>query len=49
MDIINLEMMSLGFVPGYEAHELDEIEMAVDPLSWNLADKIEDILLPRRG
>ena len=29
---INLETMSLGFAPGYEAHELDEIEMVVAPL-----------------
>ena len=48
-DIIDLEMMSLGFAPGYEAHELEEMEMAVAPLSWELADKIEDIVLPRRG
>ena len=32
-DIINLETMSLGFMPGYEAHELEEIETAVAPLS----------------
>ena len=48
-DSINLETMSLGFTPGYEAHELDEIETAVAPLSRNLTDKIEDIVLPRRG
>ena len=45
-DSIDLETMSLGFMPGYEAHELDEIETAVAPLSWNLADKIKDIVLP---
>ena len=45
-DSIDLEMMSLGFTPGYEAHELDDIETAVTPLSRDLADKIEDILLP---
>ena len=45
-DNIDLEMMSLGFTPGYEAYELDEIETAVAPLSWDLADKIEDIVLP---
>ena len=49
VDIIDLEMMSLGFTPGYEAFELDEIEMAVAPLAWNLVDKVEDIVLPRRG
>ena len=41
--------MSLGFVPGYEASELDEIETAVAPLTWNLAEKVEDIILPWRG
>ena len=33
MDSIDLETMSLGFAPGYEAHELDEIETAVASLS----------------
>ena len=46
---IDLETMSLGFAPGYEASELDEIEMAVAPLARNLANKVEDIILPRRG
>ena len=45
-DIIDPEMMSLSFAPGYEAHELEEIETAVAPLSQVLADKIEDIVLP---
>ena len=45
-DSIDLEMMSLGFALGYEAYERDEIETAVAPLSWDLADKIEDIVLP---
>ena len=49
VDSIDLETMSLGFAPGYEASELDEIETVVAPLSRNLADKIEDIVLPRRG
>ena len=48
-DNIELEMMSLGFAPSYEAHELDEIEMVVAPLSWDLVDRIEDIVLPWRG
>ena len=47
-DSINLEMMSLSFTPGYEAHELDEIETVVAPLSWDLANRIEDRVLPRR-
>ena len=48
-DSIDLETMSPGFTPGYEDFELDEIETAVAPLAWNLADKVEDIVLPRRG
>ena len=48
-DSIDLETMSLGFAPGYKASELDEIEKAVAPLARNLADKVEDIVLPRRG
>ena len=46
---IYLEVMSLGFVPGYEASELDEIKMAMTPIAWNLANRIKDIALPRRG
>ena len=38
---IDLETMSHGFVPGYEAHELEEMETAVSPLSQDLADRIE--------
>ena len=48
-DSIDLETMSLGFAPGYEASKLDEIETAVAPLMWNLVDKVKDIVLPRRG
>ena len=44
-----METMSLGFAPGYEASELDEIEKAVAPIAWNLAEKIEEIVLPQRG
>ena len=40
--------MSLGFAPGYENSELDEIEKAVTPLAWNLADMLKDIVLPPR-
>ena len=46
---IDLETMSLGFAPSYEASELDEIEKAVAPIARNLADKVEEIVLPRRG
>lgn len=48
-DSIELDTMSLGFALGYEASELDEIETAVAPLARNLADKVEDIVLPQRG
>ena len=33
VDSIDLETMSLGFVPGYEASELDEIEKVVAPIA----------------
>jgi len=49
MDSIDLETMSLGVTLGYEASELDEKETAVAPLVQNLADKVEDIVLPQRG
>ena len=48
-DNINLRAMSLGFMPGYELSELDEIEAAVTPLAESLVSKIEDMVLPRRG
>ena len=40
--------MSLGFAPGYEASELDEIEKVVTPTVRNLADRMKDIVLPLR-
>ena len=43
---INLRAMSLGFTPGYELSELDEIEVVVTPLAESLARKIEDMVLP---
>jgi len=49
VDNIDLETMSLCFTPGYEAFELDEIETVVAPLAWDLADRVEDIVLPPRG
>ena len=48
-DSIDLEMMSHGFMPSYEVHELEEMEAMVAPLSQDLADRIEGIVLPRRG
>jgi len=44
-DIINREMMSHDFMLGYEAHELEEMEMVVAPLLQDLADRIESIVL----
>ena len=41
--------MSLGFAPGYEPSELDEIEATVTPLAETLVSKVEDMVLPRRG
>jgi len=46
---INLGAMSLGFAPGYELSELDEIEAAVTPLAESLGRKFEGMVLPRRG
>ena len=43
-----MEIMSLGFAPGYEASELDEIEKVVTPIAWNLANMLKDIVLPSR-
>ncbi|XP_066375270.1 uncharacterized protein [Miscanthus floridulus] len=39
---VNLEAMSLGFAPGYENSELNEIEKAVTPIAWNLANRLKD-------
>ena len=46
IDSIDLETMRLGFAPSYEASKLDEIETAVAPLTRDLADRVEDIVLP---
>ena len=43
---INLEVMSQGFAPGYEDPELDEIEKAVTPIAWNLANRLKGMVLP---
>ena len=45
-DNIDLEAISHGYTPGYEVHELEEMETAVAPLSQDLADRIEGIVLP---
>jgi hypothetical protein len=41
--------MSLGYVPGYDKKKLEELEEAVVPLSRDLARRIQDVVLPRRG
>ena len=43
-----MEVMSQGFMPGYEDPELDEIEKAVTPIAWNLANKLKEEVLPPR-
>ena len=43
-----MEVMSLGFVPGYKDSELDEIEKAVTPLARNLVNRLKDMVLPSR-
>ena len=48
-DNIDLEAMSHGYVPGYEVHELEEMETVVAPLSQDPVDRIEGIVLPQRG
>ena len=45
---INLEVMSHGFAPVYEDAELDEMEKAVAPLAWNLANRLKEEVLPSR-
>ena len=38
--------MSQGFVPVYEDAELDEMEKAVTPLAWDLANRLKETVLP---
>ena len=45
-DNIDLEAMNHGFMPSYEAHELEEMETVVALLLLDLADRIESIVLP---
>ena len=40
--------MSLDFMLGNENSELDEIEKAVTPIARNLANRLNDIVLPLR-
>jgi hypothetical protein len=46
---INLEALSKGYPDDYEDEELEKLESDVAPLSQALADRIEDVVLPRRG
>ena len=48
-DSIDLEAMSHGYTPGYEVHKPEEMETTMAPLSQDLADRIEGIVLPWRG
>ena len=48
-DNIDLEAMSHGYAPGYEVHELEEMETVMAPLLQDLVDRIEGIVLPKRG
>jgi hypothetical protein len=48
-ETISLEVMSLGYAPGYDEKELEEMEEAVVPLSQDLAGRIQDVVLPQRG
>ena len=41
--------MSHGYAPGYEVHELEEMETVMAPLLQDLVDRIEGIVLPKRG
>jgi hypothetical protein len=42
-------MMCLGYAPGYEDKELEDIETAVAPIAQDLSSRIEDVVLPRMG
>jgi hypothetical protein len=48
-ETIILEAMSLGYPPGYDEKELEKLEKAMVPRSQDLAGRIKDIVLPRRG
>ena len=40
-------MISEGFTPGYTDAELDEIEKEAAPLAQDLAEKVEEEILPK--
>jgi hypothetical protein len=45
-ETISLATMSLRYMPGYDKKELEDV---VVPLSRDLAGRIKDMVLPRRG
>ena len=45
-DNIDLEAMSHVYTLGCEVHELEEMETVMAPLSQDLVDRIEGIVLP---
>ena len=46
-DSIDLEMISIGFTPGYTNAELDKIEKEAEPSAWDLAEKFKEEILPK--
>lgn len=46
---INLRVLSLGYPTGYIDVQLDDLEPKVTPLSRDLSDRIEDLVLPHTG
>jgi hypothetical protein len=49
VETINLEVMSQGYMPGYEDKDLEKMEDDMAPLLQDLANRIADIVLPQRG
>jgi hypothetical protein len=44
-----MEVMSQGYVPGYEDEDLEKMEDDMAPLSQDLANRIAGTVLPQRG
>ena len=44
---IDLSVISEGFTPGYTDAELDDIEEEAELLTWGLAEKFEEDILPK--
>jgi hypothetical protein len=49
VETINLEVMSQGYTPGYEDEDLEKMEDDVAPLSQDLANRIANVVLPKRS